>query len=69
MTVKQLILDLQKLPNTDKEIITQVIAEDGTVWNCFFDFQDTKSRFVQLRISHPEMKTLKGIECCVVALR
>lgn len=58
MTVDSLIKKLEGL-DLSKLIIPQVIAEDGTVWNCCLDVHDIpNSTLVQLRISHPDLKTL-----------
>jgi len=61
MTLEQLIEQLQDLPQ-DKSILCQLIGSDETddrAWNMFFEFSDVKdSSFIQLKISHPEFKTL-----------
>jgi hypothetical protein len=58
MLVSQLIKDLQGL-DPDKIIMTQVIAQDGTVWNCWFEINDiARASIVQLKVWHPELKTL-----------
>jgi len=61
MTVQELIVSLSKLPQ-DKQVVCQVVAEDNTVWNCWYDFNDIeRSQLVQLRIHHDELKTLNGV--------
>lgn len=59
MKVSKVIEQLQQL-DPDKVVLAQVVAEDGSVWNCWFDFLDVpNTKLIQLRISHDELKTLK----------
>jgi len=58
MRVSDLIKKLEEF-DSDKLIVPQVIAEDGTAWNCWIDLNDIKgSGLVQLKIWHPDLKTL-----------
>ena len=59
MKVSNLIETLQKL-DPEKTVFAQVVAEDNSVWNCWFDVNDIpNTKIVQLRIWHDELKTLK----------
>jgi len=58
MTVQMLIDQLIQL-DPAKSIITQVVAADNTAWNCWCEVNDIPNTdLVQLRISHPDLKTL-----------
>ena len=59
MRVKELIEQLQKLPQ-DKPIMCQVVAQEAPgAWNMHFDVQDIESSWmVQLRVWHPDIKAL-----------
>ena len=58
MKINELIEKLQKL-DPEKLVITQVVGTDGSAWNMDFDFQDIQNtNFVQLRVSHPELKKM-----------
>jgi hypothetical protein len=58
MKVKELIEKL-KILDSNKMVVSQVIAEDGTAWNCWLEVNDIDgSSLVQIKLYHPELKTL-----------
>lgn len=58
MIVAGLIEILEEM-DKNKIIVTQVVAEDGSTWNCYLDINDIpNSDLVQLRVYHPQLKTL-----------
>ena len=60
MNVGQLIAELLKLDPT-KTVVAQVVAEDGSAWNCWYSFNDIpNTSLVQLALSHSDLKTLPG---------
>lgn len=62
MLVKDAIEKLKAM-NPDKLICVQVVADDGSTWNCALDINDIpKSGLVQFRIWHAELKTLPLVE-------
>jgi len=62
-TVAQLIEQLERLP-PDKFVICQIVQQEKptegkpSAWNMCFSFEDTRSKFVQLRVEHPELTRL-----------
>lgn len=62
MKVSAAIEALKALPQ-DRELMCQVVAQDGTVWNCFYEFHNVPHSdwLCQLRVSHTELKTLNGV--------
>jgi hypothetical protein len=58
--------DIKKIMDTlpqDKDIICQVVDEKGQAFNMFFEFNDLgKSRMIQLRVHHPDLKDLYNIK-------
>lgn len=65
MKVKELKLIVAALENDEDEVIAQVVAEDGTAWNCAFEINDVESQWcsscVQVKMSHPQLKTMPKI--------
>ena len=59
MNVKDAISKLSKLPQ-EKELVCQVIANNGSVWTCLFDFLDVQDSdwACQLRVFHPDLENL-----------
>lgn len=48
-----------------KEVLCQVCAEDGSAWSCYYNFHPSDEKvpsFHILRIHHPELQTLKGLD-------
>lgn len=63
MKVKELIKELEKLPQ-DKTIYCQIIPSEGDgAWRMFHELHDIPdSPWVQLKIYHPELKRLPDID-------
>lgn len=58
MTVGSVLKQLEGM-DPNRLIVAQVVAEDGTVWNCISEINEVpNSKLLQLRISHPDLKTL-----------
>ena len=58
MRVRELINLLKQLPQ-EKIILAQLVAtQSPEVWTLGFDFFDTTTKFVQLRVEHPMIKKL-----------
>jgi hypothetical protein len=62
-TPRELIKQLEKLPEQDRQILCQVVPEDGPgAWNMFFEFHDApEAKLIQLKVYHPDLKTLPKI--------
>lgn len=62
MKVSELLTKLEHL-NPEDYLSVQVVAEDGSCWNCWLEVNDILgTSLVQLRITHPELKTLKDLK-------
>jgi hypothetical protein len=62
--------ELKKIVNALKddelEVLVQVVAKDGTAWNCGMEINELKSQWVsacvQVRVSHPSLLTMPRVE-------
>ena len=58
--------DLKRIVNTLKDdedlVLAQVVAQDGTAWNCSLEINDLESQWcsacVQVRMTHADLKTM-----------